>query len=186
MSSSQQDEGELLLQRVRDCYWRLFGYLNTCDVGSDLTDRQVMFLTTLRDMGPTHPRRVSVALSVTEANVKSLSDRVVLKGFASRRLDPDDGRRVILSLTTRGEQALEEARASRATQLAHVLKSLSPLERRDLIRGLQKIAVNGAGLRVNRIPRPKGGQGHAARPPPHRKGRPGRRTSPSAHNNRKA
>jgi len=44
-----------------------------------------------------------------------------VRGLLERRPDPDDGRRVVLSLTDAGRQALGSRRAARTGRLATVL-----------------------------------------------------------------
>jgi DNA-binding MarR family transcriptional regulator len=45
------------------------------------------------------------------------------RGLVERRPDPEDGRRVVLSLTDRGVRALQNRRNARAEQLARALSS---------------------------------------------------------------
>lgn len=54
------------------------------------------------------------------------------RGFITRHPDPDDGRRVLLSITDRGRRALRLRRQARVEQLAHGLAGFTPAELRQL------------------------------------------------------
>jgi DNA-binding MarR family transcriptional regulator len=56
------------------------------------------------------------------------------RGLVERRPDPDDGRRIVLSVTEAGRQAVRDKRTARAEQLARALSDgFTPAELRQLM-----------------------------------------------------
>ena len=56
------------------------------------------------------------------------------RGLVARRPDPADGRRVVLSLTDAGRQALRDKRSARVEQLAQALsRGFTPAELSQLM-----------------------------------------------------
>jgi DNA-binding MarR family transcriptional regulator len=56
------------------------------------------------------------------------------RGLVERRPDPDDGRRIVLSVTEAGSQALRDKRTARVEQLARALSAgFTPAELRQLM-----------------------------------------------------
>ena len=58
------------------------------------------------------------------------------KGLVQRSADPDDGRRLILSLTTAGQDTIRDRRAVRTAQFTEALAALEPDERERLLAAL--------------------------------------------------
>lgn len=90
---------------------------------SGLTMPQRTALSRLDRLGPTTSsalaREVQITAQAMGATLAALRDR----GLVERSTDPDDGRRMVLSVTEAGRQALRDKRNARAELIAEVLKS---------------------------------------------------------------
>jgi DNA-binding MarR family transcriptional regulator len=62
------------------------------------------------------------------ATLRALQDR----GLIARSADPDDGRRVVLTMTDSGRQRLQDRRRARVEQLAHGLTGFTATELEQL------------------------------------------------------
>jgi len=83
---------------------------------------RIMFLLYAR--GSSSPGEVAASFGVARANVTGPIDRLVRKGLVSRREDPDDRRRCVLSLTEEGRGEVERLRALGAARMREVLKKM--------------------------------------------------------------
>lgn len=108
-----------------------FIYLEALDrrtlagVSSRLTTAQYHALAAL-DVTPTQSLgELATRLLCDKANASGLIDRLGALGLVDRVRDPRDRRRVALSLTPEGREALAQARRARAAAL---LRALAPLE----------------------------------------------------------
>jgi DNA-binding MarR family transcriptional regulator len=77
-------------------------------------------------------RRLSERTLTDPSSVSVVAARLVERGFVSRRRDPADARRSVLSLTARGEQTLARASEPFQARLSRALKSLPPARLRRL------------------------------------------------------
>lgn len=69
-------------------------------------------------------------------------DQLIREGLVARRTEPDDRRKVRISLSPAGETALAEARPIVDAINARSLEGLSDEERRVMLRGMQLILYN--------------------------------------------
>jgi MarR family transcriptional regulator, lower aerobic nicotinate degradation pathway regulator len=108
-------------------------------MGDRLTTTQWAALTKLREIQPTSQNQLGRDTAMDVATIKGVVDRLVTRGYVATAPDPQDGRRLVLSLTSEGEVAI--ARNIDAA-LAVTEDTLSPLtsgERMMLIELLRKI-----------------------------------------------
>lgn len=100
----------LLVRRVRQV-----------PVGGGLTMPERSALANLHRSGPTTSsalaREAQITAQAMGATLGTLRDR----GLVERRPDPDDGRRVVLTVTDAGRQALKDKRNARTELLAQAL-----------------------------------------------------------------
>ena len=80
----------------------------------------------------THTHQSSVSVVVT---------RLVARKLVQRAKDPDDGRRLVLRLTARGQQVLKKAPGATQDRLIDALDRLPAAERRGLASSLAKVAA---------------------------------------------
>ncbi|WP_328580801.1 MarR family winged helix-turn-helix transcriptional regulator [Streptomyces sp. NBC_00370] len=90
-------------------------------VDGGLTMPERTALSRLDRLGPTTSsalaREVQITAQAMGATLGTLRDR----GLVERRRDPDDGRRVVLTVTDAGRQALKDKRNARAELIARAL-----------------------------------------------------------------
>lgn len=123
------DAGAVMLieQAIRDAYV----YLEALDrrtlagVIPQLTSAQYRALAALSLEETQSLSELAVRLLCDKANASGLVSRLNALGLVQRRRDPADARRVALSLTARGREALSRAKHARATAL---LRALLPPE----------------------------------------------------------
>lgn len=103
---------------------------------ADLTLPQYRVLVFLvaRGRPATH---VAALLGVTPSTVTSVVDGLVGRGLVDRSSDPDDRRRVVLSLTTDGERAVHQGDRVVGAALDRLLGRLEPDEAESALVGLE-------------------------------------------------
>jgi DNA-binding MarR family transcriptional regulator len=105
-------------------------------IDSGLTIPERNALSCLDRLGPTTTaalaREVQITAQAMGVTLKALQTR----GLIDRRPDPDDGRRMVLSVTGPGLQALTDKRNARTDLLTHVLTggAFTPAELEQLIK----------------------------------------------------
>lgn len=100
---------------------------------SDLTPSQLAVLGTIRQVGPATPRAVAEREGVRPPTLTRLLAVLVEAGLVVRAPHPDDGRQVLLALSTRGESVLAAERERRDEWLADQLQALSEDQRALLL-----------------------------------------------------
>lgn len=111
----------------------------TARMGDRLTTTQWAALSKLRDIQPTSQNQLGRETAMDVATIKGVVDRLVARDLVQTAPDPNDGRRLILSLTSEGEAVIVR---NIATALAVTEETLAPLtsgERMMLIELLRKI-----------------------------------------------
>jgi DNA-binding MarR family transcriptional regulator len=101
-------------------------------VASDLSFPETAALARLDRGGPATSaelaRQEQISPQSMGATLSALQDR----GLIARSADPDDGRRVVLTMTESGRQALQDRRRARVEQLARGLTGFTPAELEQL------------------------------------------------------
>lgn len=108
-------------------------------MGDRLTTTQWAALSKLREIQPTSQNQLGRETAMDVATIKGVVDRLVARDLVQTAPDPNDGRRLILSLTADGEVMIMR---NVGTALAVTEETLSPLtsgERMMLIELLRKI-----------------------------------------------
>ena len=83
--------------------------------------------------------QISQWLQTDKAWVKRSVDRLIASGYVRRRPDPEHGRRLLLTLTAKGERAYTAIAAAAQRRHDNVLKALTAEERQTLERILAKL-----------------------------------------------
>jgi DNA-binding MarR family transcriptional regulator len=97
-----------------------------------VTLAQMRVLWTLEREGSAALGEIARMLCVSNSTATELSDRLVRGGFAKRRAEPDDRRRVSLNLTPKGRSLLAQFARLRTERWEYVLRKLSAGEVRRL------------------------------------------------------
>jgi DNA-binding MarR family transcriptional regulator len=97
--------------------------LRQVPVDGDLTFPERAALTRLDRSGATTSAQLARLEQISPQSMGATLAALEARGLVARRSDPDDGRRVVLSVTRAGEQALRERRTARRDQLATALSA---------------------------------------------------------------
>ncbi len=111
----------------------------TARMGDRLTTTQWSALTKLQDIQPTSQNRLGRETAMDAATIKGVIDRLVARGYVETSPDPEDGRRLVLSLTTEGDAVIARNIDAARSVSEETLAALDPQEQRlllDLIRKL--------------------------------------------------
>jgi len=126
----------LLLRRVGDslalCQDSLYGKYG-------LSTEQFGILTTIKSRGPLRPSDLSHILERTPNSISMLIDRMVKAGLVRRTRDRKDRRTVTISLTSKGESAVEPAIPAGWDFIHQVLLPLSPDDQRSFAGMLETV-----------------------------------------------
>ena len=106
----------------------------------DISMQQLRSLYLLRDEREASVGRLAEFFGVGLPAASLLADRLVRSGFAERRGDPVDRRRVLLSLSRTGERLVTDLREGSRTLLRRWMASLSPQDLEALSRGWRALA----------------------------------------------
>ena len=109
-------------------------------MGDKLTTTQWAALSKLSEIQPCSQNQLGRETAMDVATVKGVVDRLVKRGFVKTAADPSDGRRLVLSLTDEGSEAIAR---NVPTALAVTEKTLEPLtsaERMMLLELIRKIS----------------------------------------------
>ena len=111
----------------------------TARMGDRLTTTQWSALTKLQDIQPTSQNHLGRETAMDAATIKGVIDRLVARGYVETSPDPEDGRRLVLSLTGEGDAVIARNLDAARAVSEETLAALDPEERRlllDLIRRL--------------------------------------------------
>ena len=107
----------------------------------DLTMAQFKALVTVQRHPGVSLSEVGRRLSIGESAASLLVDQLVRRGHVERTTDPDDRRRVRLTVTERGRRQLDELRQGSSSTLASWLGELADDDLEALERGLRALAA---------------------------------------------
>ena len=105
------------------------------DIGIDLTPTQWAALAKLQETGPCSQNQLGRLTAMDVATIKGVIDRLTARGLTETSPDPEDGRRLLVSLTKGGQQLAEKAAPN---ALAISRETLAPLDakEREVLMGL--------------------------------------------------
>jgi DNA-binding MarR family transcriptional regulator len=98
------------------------------DIGADLTPTQWAALAKLAENGPCSQNQLGRLTAMDVATIKGVIDRLTARGLTETSADPEDGRRLRVSLTRVGQQLAEKVAAN---ALAISKETLAPLDARE-------------------------------------------------------
>lgn len=109
------------------------------DIGANLTPTQWAALSKLAETGPCSQNQLGRLTAMDVATIKGVIDRLSARGLTETSPDPDDGRRLLVSLTRAGQQAVEKAAPNALAITRETLAPLDARERETLMTLLDKI-----------------------------------------------
>ncbi|MFB9832630.1 MarR family winged helix-turn-helix transcriptional regulator [Actinoallomurus acaciae] len=103
-------------------------------VQEELTLPETAALSRLDRSGPTTASAMARAEQISPQSMGATLGALESRGLVDRRPDPEDGRRVVLSVTEAGRALLRDKRTARIRQIAQVLAGeFTPEEQRHLM-----------------------------------------------------
>jgi DNA-binding MarR family transcriptional regulator len=109
------------------------------DIGIDLTPTQWAALARLQETGPCSQNQLGRLTAMDVATIKGVIDRLTARGLTETSPDPEDGRRLLVSLTRVGQQVAEKAAANALAISRETLAPLEPKEREVLMELLNRL-----------------------------------------------
>ena len=98
------------------------------DIGTNLTPTQWAALAKLTETGPCSQNQLGRLTAMDVATIKGVIDRLTARGLTETSADPEDGRRLKVSLTRAGRELAEKVAAN---ALAITRETLAPLDARE-------------------------------------------------------
>lgn len=105
-----------------------------------LTAPQILLLQTIRNQGQVSIRELANDMSLSQATVTTILDRLEKKDLAYRQRSASDKRKVHAHLTAKGQTALKDAPIPLQDQFASQFNELQQWEKTMIISSLQRIA----------------------------------------------
>jgi DNA-binding MarR family transcriptional regulator len=114
---------------------------------ADLTFTQLRGLSVLARRQPLRMSDLAEALGMTAASASALIDRMVQRGFVTRRSDPDDRRTVLVELSRRGQRILDVMERGSSEHFTRMIEKMTASERDALattLRAFLRISAHSA------------------------------------------
>jgi DNA-binding MarR family transcriptional regulator len=123
---------EEVIAELRATLGLLYRRIRQTRVVGDLTLPESSALSRLDHHGPTTGAQLAKLEQVSPQSVGATLQALEEKKLIQRNPDPDDRRRVIMSLTAAGRETVHSKRTARAEQLTRAVAALSEEERSQL------------------------------------------------------
>ncbi len=108
-------------------------------IGDELTPTQWAALAKLTETGPCSQNLLGRLTAMDVATIKGVIDRLTARGLTETSPDPEDGRRLLVSLTRAGQQLAEKAAPNALAISRETLAPLEAKERELLVELLSKL-----------------------------------------------
>lgn len=132
-----EQQAGFILRRVHQRASEIF---NEVMGGHDLSTMQFSTLVKLHDLGEVSQNRLGRLIDMDPATTLGVVKRLKARGLVASRNDPDDGRRLLLTLSEEGLAKVSTMRAIAARVSENILAPLSQREQRTLLSLLKKIS----------------------------------------------
>jgi DNA-binding MarR family transcriptional regulator len=109
------------------------------DIGADLTTAQWAAMSKLAETGPCSQNQLGRLTAMDVATIKGVIDRLTARGLTETSADPEDGRRLRVSLTRAGQQLVEKVASNALAISRETLAPLDPREREVFMALLDKL-----------------------------------------------
>jgi MarR family transcriptional regulator, lower aerobic nicotinate degradation pathway regulator len=119
--------------------WQRHATIFAREIGVDLTSPQWAALSKLAETGACSQNQLGRLTAMDVATIKGVIDRLTARGLTETSPDPEDGRRLLVSLTRAGQQAVEKAAPNALAITRETLAPLDGKERETLIELLSKL-----------------------------------------------
>jgi DNA-binding MarR family transcriptional regulator len=119
--------------------WQRHATIFAREIGINLTPTQWAALAKLTETGPCSQNQLGRLTAMDVATIKGVIDRLTARGLTETSADPEDGRRLLVSLTRAGQQLAEKAVPNALAITRETLAPLEPRERETLVALLSKL-----------------------------------------------
>ena len=119
--------------------WQRHSSIFSRDIGTNLTPTQWAALSKLAETGPCSQNQLGRLTSMDVATIKGVIDRLTARGLTETSQDPEDGRRLLVSLTRAGQQLAEKLAPNALAITRETLAPLDAKERETLMALLNKL-----------------------------------------------
>jgi DNA-binding MarR family transcriptional regulator len=119
--------------------WQRHSAIFARDIGTNLTPTQWAALSKLAETGPCSQNQLGRLTAMDVATIKGVIDRLTARGLTETSQDPEDGRRLLVSLTRAGQQLAEKVAPHALAVTRETLAPLEPRERETLMALLNKL-----------------------------------------------
>jgi DNA-binding MarR family transcriptional regulator len=135
-SHPEQPSPQEVANELRPVLGLLYRRIRQTRVAGDLTLPESSALGRLDHHGPMAAAQLATLEQISPQSIGATVQALEAKGLIRRAADPDDGRRVILSLTDAGRGRVHTKRTARTEQLTRALAALTAEERSRLLAAL--------------------------------------------------
>ena len=119
--------------------WQRHTTIFVREIGINLTPTQWAALAKLAETGPCSQNQLGRLTAMDVATIKGVIDRLSARGLTETSPDPEDGRRLLVSLTRAGQQLAEKAVPNALLITRETLAPLDARERETLLALLGKL-----------------------------------------------
>src|SRR5690348_7752985 len=119
--------------------WQRHASIFSRDIGINLTPTQWAALAKLNETGPCSQNQLGRLTAMDVATIKGVIDRLTARGLTETSQDPEDGRRLLVSLTRAGQQLAEKLAPNAIAITRETLAPLDAKERELLMALLNKL-----------------------------------------------
>jgi DNA-binding MarR family transcriptional regulator len=119
--------------------WQRHSSIFSRDIGINLTPTQWAALSKLAESGPCSQNQLGRLTAMDVATIKGVIDRLTARGLTETSQDPEDGRRLLVSLTRAGQQLAEKLAPNALAITRETLAPLDAKEREMLMALLNKL-----------------------------------------------
>src|SRR5215510_4565547 len=119
--------------------WQRHTAIFARDIGTNLTPTQWAALSKLTETGPCSQNQLGRLTAMDVATIKGVIDRLSARGLTETSQDPEDGRRLLVSLTRAGQQLAEKLAPNALAISRETLAPLDAKERETLMMLLGKL-----------------------------------------------
>src|SRR6201982_1513823 len=119
--------------------WQRHASIFARDIGINLTPTQWAALAKLAETGPCSQNQLGRLTAMDVATIKGVIDRLTARGLTETSPGPEDGRRILISLTRAGQQMAEKAAPNALAITKETLAPLDAKERETLLVLLRKL-----------------------------------------------
>jgi DNA-binding MarR family transcriptional regulator len=119
--------------------WQRHATIFAREIGINLTSAQWAALAKLTETGPCSQNQLGRLTAMDVATIKGVIDRLTARGLTETKPDPEDGRRLLVSLTRTGQQLTEKVAPNAFEISRETLAPLDARERETLVALLSKL-----------------------------------------------